>query len=462
MYISTSDWKNYIDKLSKLNKSAADAIVAYVQKNGFGDTDSLIRYANAVVQKYGAGSAALSAAMYDATAEAAGYFYDPAEPAPLPEYGDVAKTVHGTLKRSQNVNELAGAVSRLVKKAGADTTLQNVYRDSKKYGKKKNTGAQFAWVPIGDTCSFCLMLASAGWRNQTIGGKNHAEHIHSNCDCNYAVRFDNHSGVQGYDPDEYKEMYDNAEGDTWNEKVNSMRRAQYAKDKDRINAQKRAAYAERNELKSDEKNAKMSARTSEKNRSHRMQNAKYGESAIFADKDYLKSDEYANKFRGVTDGEKIDKIVADISREIVEENSGTFDETLVLLNRKTGEELIRVKGVPGGSKIEYTQEQDRIISEAKKNGIEIFAIHNHPTGYPPTADDCVSARQRGYDIGLTCGHNGTVFIYYPSTVDFTEKECDEIHRIISENSIYEKDINVIIDTWINTLSDLEMRIREKG
>ena len=246
MYISTSDWKNYIDKLSKLNKSAADAIVAYVQKNGFGDTDSLIRYANAVVQKYGAGSAALSAAMYDATAEAAGYFYDPAEPAPLPEYGDVAKTVHGTLKRSQNVNELAGAVSRLVKKAGADTTLQNVYRDSKKYGKKKNTGAQFAWVPMGDTCSFCLMLASAGWRNQTIGGKNHAEHIHSNCDCNYAVRFDNHSGVQGYDPDEYKEMYDNAEGDTWNEKVNSMRRAQYAKDKDRINAQKRANYAERN------------------------------------------------------------------------------------------------------------------------------------------------------------------------------------------------------------------------
>lgn len=248
MYISTNDWLNYINKLSKLNKSAADAIVAYVQKNGFSDTDALISYANAVVQTYGSGSAALAAAMYDATAEAAGYFYDPAEPAALPGYGEIAKTVKGTLKTSQNVNELAGAVSRLVKRAGADTTLQNAYRDRprKKYGKKRNTGAQIAWVPHGDTCPFCLMLASNGWRNQTVGGaQNHAEHIHSNCDCTYAVRFDDHSGVQGYDPDVYKDMYDNAEGDTWKEKVNSMRRAQYAKDKDRINAQKRAAYAER-------------------------------------------------------------------------------------------------------------------------------------------------------------------------------------------------------------------------
>lgn len=249
MYISTSDWKNYIDKLSKLNKGAADAIIAYVQKNGFGNTDELVSYAYNVVQTYGNGSAALAAAMYDATAEAAGKFYDPAEPAPLPEYGDVAKTVYGTLKTSQNVNEMAGAVSRLVKKAGADTMIYNVSRYNKKYGKKKNTGAQFAWVPVGDTCPFCLMLASSGWRNQTVGGKDHAEHIHSNCDCNYAVRFDDRSGVAGYDPDQYKEMFDGVEGDTWNEKVNAMRRKQYEKDKDRINAKKRETYALRKNAK---------------------------------------------------------------------------------------------------------------------------------------------------------------------------------------------------------------------
>lgn len=247
MYISTKDWKNYIDKMRALNEKAADAIVNYVQKNGFENTDELVGFANSVVQKYGGGSAALAAAMYDATAEASGQFYDPAEPAPLPEYGEVAKTVHGTLKRSRNVNELGGAVSRLVKRAGADTTLLNAYRDRPKYGKKRNTGAQVAWVPMGDTCPFCLMLASNGWRNQTVGGaEHHAKHIHANCDCNYAVRFDNHSGVQGYDPDKYKEMFDNVEGDTWSQKVNSMRRENYEKNKDQINARKRENYAERN------------------------------------------------------------------------------------------------------------------------------------------------------------------------------------------------------------------------
>lgn len=237
MYISTKDWKAYIDKLSMLNNEASRLMIEYVQKNGFGDRNSLIDYAYALVNKYGRGSAALSAAMYDAVAEVSGKFYAPAEIVDDVSVEDVAKTVNGTLKRSKNIDELGGAVSRLVKRQGADTTLYNARRD----------GAEFAWIPFGDTCSFCLMLASNGWQHvskKTL--KNgHAEHIHSNCDCNYAVRFSDNDGVDGYDPDVYKEIYDNAEGDTWQEKLNSMRREKYAKNKDEINAKKRENYAER-------------------------------------------------------------------------------------------------------------------------------------------------------------------------------------------------------------------------
>ena len=55
----------------------------------------------------------------------------------------------------------------------------------------------------------------------------HAEHIHANCDCTFAIRFDNRTNVQGYDPDRYKRMYDSAEGATWQEKLNTMRRESY-------------------------------------------------------------------------------------------------------------------------------------------------------------------------------------------------------------------------------------------
>lgn len=102
-------------------------------------------------------------------------------------------------------------------------------------------------MPMGDTCSFCRMLASNGWQRQSKkamkGG--HAEHIHANCDCQYAVRFDGKGGVAGYDPDKYKAEYDAAEGDTWREKLNSMRREQYKQDGEKIRAQKRAANHER-------------------------------------------------------------------------------------------------------------------------------------------------------------------------------------------------------------------------
>ena len=127
----------------------------------------------------------------------------------------------------------------MVKQAGADTTLRNALRD----------GAEFAWVPAGDTCAFCLTLASRGWQRASKkavkGG--HAEHIHSNCDCTYAIRFDGKGGVAGYDPDKYRAMYDAAEGDTPREKINAMRRENYAEHREEINAQKRAAYAERKE-----------------------------------------------------------------------------------------------------------------------------------------------------------------------------------------------------------------------
>ena len=94
-------------------------------------------------------------------------------------------------------------------------------------------------MPHGDTCPFCMMLASNGWQKASAkllkGG--HASHIHANCDCEFAVRFDSNTGVAGYDPEKYLRQYRAAGSD-----VNAMRRIDYAARRDAINAQKRTAY----------------------------------------------------------------------------------------------------------------------------------------------------------------------------------------------------------------------------
>lgn len=230
MQITTRTWNNYIARLSRLNEAAGQKMREYIRLHGTDDTEALISYAYAVITRYGEGSAELACQMYDALAEAEGVLLPAAEPAATASYGEVARMVHAT--KDQNPENLPSGVSRLVKRAGADTTLHNAVRD----------GAQWAWVPHGDTCPFCITLASRGWQtaSQKLLKNGHAEHIHSNCDCEFAVRFHSGTSVAGYDPEKYLRQYRAAGSD-----VNAMRRIDYATRKDAINAQKRAAYAVR-------------------------------------------------------------------------------------------------------------------------------------------------------------------------------------------------------------------------
>ncbi len=230
MQITANAWNEYITRLSRLNRKAGQLMRQYIDTHGTGDADALIAYAAALVTKYGEGSAELACQMYDALAEAQGALVPAAEPAATANYGEVARMVNAT--KDQNPASLPNGVSRLVKRAGADTTLKNARRD----------GAEWAWVPHGDTCPFCITLASNGWQKASSkvlkGG--HAQHIHANCDCEFAIRFDHKTTVAGYDPEKYLAQYNAAGGD-----INKMRRVNYAANKERINAQKRAAYAAR-------------------------------------------------------------------------------------------------------------------------------------------------------------------------------------------------------------------------
>ncbi len=231
MRIPEKSWIDYIDRLSRINAKAGDLMREYIEKHGTEDSEALIRYAHALVTKYGEGSAELACQMYDAAAEASGVTLPPAEPAETASREEVARMVNGNRNSPPN---LQSGVSRLVKQAAADTTLKNAIRD----------GAEWAWVPHGDTCPFCIMLASNGWQKageKTLDGS-HAKHIHANCNCEYAIRFDSRTTVAGYDPEKYLAQYLDVDGD-----LNEMRRRQYARNRVKINAQKRAAYAARKE-----------------------------------------------------------------------------------------------------------------------------------------------------------------------------------------------------------------------
>ena len=244
MDITAEAWQTFLRKLRTVNNAARDKILIYLSDHPIRtetDRQRLIEYAYLICTKYGEGAAALACAMYDAIATASAAAVAPAMPAATATVSEVAKAINGTLKTG-NMSIIADSVGRMVKMTGVDTTMQNALRD----------GAEWAWIPSGDTCAFCITLASRGWQRASRAAlKNgHAEHIHANCDCTYAIRFDSNTDVAGYHPEEYLEMYQSAEGSTPDEKINSMRREFYAENKAEINAQKRDNYEKRKERES--------------------------------------------------------------------------------------------------------------------------------------------------------------------------------------------------------------------
>lgn len=401
MYISTKNWKNYIDRLSALDKKAGELMLAWIQKNGFADTEALIDYAYAVATRYGEGSAALSAQMYEAIAEVQGKFIQPAEVAPTPSKDEVAKTVNGVTKWSRKPDSLANAVGRLVKRTGADTMLNNAERD----------GAQFAWVPSGDTCAFCITLASRGWQYMSDKARKngHAEHIHANCDCTYAVRFDSKSGVSGYDPQVYADMYYSAEGSSPDEKINSIRRMKYQENKDRINAQKRAAYAERKQ--ENEKKSRINEYS--------------------VNNTIVRAKEYRDKFNSITEDDAVNSTLYNKAMDVLDHRGGTDYEDMHLISIADG----LVKGTQ--TKTEYyngvTEElrhshvwyNESLNSAIKLNPTKsLISLHNHPGSLPPSGGDFESQFIHGYKGGVIACHNGDVYYYEVGKKRFSGKLYD--------------------------------------
>jgi hypothetical protein len=214
-------FKQYQELMSEICEKAGETFSAAIERAGGIEKierRKVVSLAYGCIQEFGEQCGSLSCMMYENTAVAQGKKVRTAEMADLPDYKTVAKKINGALKTS--VKEATKVVKSSVKEIGADTTLKNAARDN----------AEFAWVPSGtETCGPCISIASRGWQRMSANAlKNgHAEHIHAGCDCQYAVRFDGTSNVEGYDPNEYLQMYEAAEGDTPEEKIKSLRRLAY-------------------------------------------------------------------------------------------------------------------------------------------------------------------------------------------------------------------------------------------
>ena len=403
MQITAKTWNEYITRLSRLNQKAGQLMREYIGSHDTESTDDLIAYAYGLVTKYGEGSAELACQMYDALAEAANAGVPAAEPAEPADYGEVARMVNAT--KNQNPANLPNGVSRLVKRAGADTTLKNAVRD----------GAEWAWVPHGDTCPFCITLASNGWQKASSkvlkGG--HAEHIHANCDCEFAIRFDHNTTVAGYDPEKYLKQYRDAGGD-----INKLRRVNYAANKERINAQKRAAYAERQK--------------------YLISAAERGKGPITKITDSVINDFPAVKVDWFTEDQN--KQFRSLHKELLQtsrDKNNCFETAFIVsgdLSRKT---------------IVFGDETTISIPPLS-TGLNSWILHNHPRNSSFSIEDIAAVTIPGYQGITIAKNNGGLEILTKSPNCDNIRLQNDVRRFLirKPNKISDSDAQKMISKWV--------------
>jgi hypothetical protein len=253
--VSKKAWSDYTRRLEAQRTEAFDVTYGWVMKRFDGSMKDLRAFMTWASMNYGKSTSALAASWFDQMAAAEGAknvvkavaVNDPpnvrVKRLAIASNKSLAKYVAGD--KEGFARSIASAVAADVKRQATNTIMLNAQKN----------GAEYAWIPGGsETCAFCIALASNGWqpaaRSTAMG--NHADHIHDNCECEFAIRFDRDTQYAGYDPDKYEKIYDDADGRSSQAKINSIRRDLYQENKDKINEQHRERYAAMNGYRKDD------------------------------------------------------------------------------------------------------------------------------------------------------------------------------------------------------------------
>ena len=152
----------------------------------------------------------------------------------------------------------------------------------------------------------------------------------------------------------------------------------------------------------------------------------YGEKAIFADMDYINSDEYKNKFSTITNIPAVNEALYTCAVDAIGKRNGTPYENIYFINAKTGEVLAMQLESEVKHGVTYNDEIKDLLEHAKEENTPLISIHNHPEGLPPSINDFNKSYENNTLFGVAVGHNGQVYKY--DNPHKTISDADTIHE----------------------------------
>lgn len=200
---------NYTRSLEQLSAAGQEALARRIALVDFSDlsaaADELVEIMELYCGTSAEASAELAAAFYNGMSvlQTGAAFEAVPVSAHVPEATE--KATRGIFQEAVDGN-IPGMTTQLLmrldyeaKRAAGQTVLDNVARDSRK--------PRYARIPSGgETCDFCIMLASRGFVYRSAASAGELNHYHANCRCRIVPGFDG-AEVEGYDPDYWYQLY---------------------------------------------------------------------------------------------------------------------------------------------------------------------------------------------------------------------------------------------------------------
>lgn len=198
--VSRADLRRYSRRVEAVNKAAgqemARLIDAFLKRYPFASVSVARQYAITagviVLNKYGDAASELSAQMFEElTGKSA--VYDDSDPSAY-----IAKEARYQAQKlvDGDVKGFSDAMSKCIEDQMGRKANATMRRSCARHG------IRYARVPMGgDTCPFCIMLASRGYvYTSAEAAGDESNHYHANCRCKVMPQG---ADVEGYDPDEY-------------------------------------------------------------------------------------------------------------------------------------------------------------------------------------------------------------------------------------------------------------------
>lgn len=269
------------------------------------------------------------------------------------------------------------------------TELARVQTEAQKQSFIRNGFTQYTFLAIGTACEACRALNEKHFDIDKMMPGENAPPMHPNCRCSVAAYRDDES---------YEEWLD-----TYKEHGMSFEEWKFSRESEE--SKKKYLYKD-----------------------------------TVVKKSLLKSSAYRKKFNQISDSTKINRIVWNISKDILKHRSGTRFEDLAFINIVNGQYAVN-KDYDVESKAKMNKPMKQLLEESGPG--TIIAIHNHPGSSVPSLADLMTCVKRGYNFGLVACHDGKVFKYWVDKNKFNSVNAGfALDRM--ETQGYDKEVR----TWL--------------